>query len=122
VPPGAWGAVDHAGEADVALVCTSKPAAIEAGFRALAPGGTLVLYGVPEPGDELRLDALDHYVRELTVVPSYSAGPGDMHAALDLLGEVDPSPLVTHRFGLHEVARALEVQRTGEGVKALVVP
>lgn len=116
------GAAAHDGEADVALVCTAKAAAIEAGFRALAPGGVLVLYGVPEPGDELRLDALAHYVREITVVPSYSAGPRDMRAALALLQEIDPSPLVTHRFGLDEAARALEVQRTGAGVKALVLP
>jgi L-iditol 2-dehydrogenase len=116
------GAAAAAAEADVVLVATAKPAAIEAGFRAVAPGGTLVLYGVPEAGDELRLDALAHYVREVTVVPSYSAGPGNMRAALDLLAEVDPTPMVTHRFGLGEVARALEVQRTGAGIKALVVP
>jgi threonine dehydrogenase-like Zn-dependent dehydrogenase len=118
------GAREHTGEpVDIALVCTAKPAAVQAGFRAVAPGGVLVLYGVPEPGDVLTLDALDHLRREVTVVPTYSAGPGDMAAALDLLrGGLAAEGLVTHRVGLDAVGRALELQRTGEALKVLVVP
>ncbi len=61
---------------------------------------------------------------EIEVHASYSSGPGDMCAALALIasGRVDPAPLVTHRLGLDETARALELQRTGEAVKALVLP
>ena len=55
---------------------------------------------------------------------SVSAGPADMRAALDLIasGRVDPIGLVTHRVGLEDTGRALELQRTGEAVKALVIP
>jgi threonine dehydrogenase-like Zn-dependent dehydrogenase len=61
---------------------------------------------------------------EIEVHASYSAGPADMRAALALIasGRVDPRPLVTHRLALDETARALELQRTGEAVKALVLP
>jgi threonine dehydrogenase-like Zn-dependent dehydrogenase len=37
-------------------------------------------------------------------------------------GLVDPLPLVSHRLPLEQTARALEVQRTGEGLKAVVLP
>jgi len=64
------------------------------------------------------------YWRELEVTASYSAGPGDMRAAMDLLrsGRIDPMPLVTHRLGLDEVGRALELVRARKALKAVIVP
>jgi L-iditol 2-dehydrogenase len=119
------GAERHGNElVDVALVCTPKPAAIAAGFAAVAPGGALCLYAPPDPGEPLGLDGHALYVGEIDVCASYSAGPKDMRAALSLVasGRVDPLPLVTHRVGLDETARALELARSGEAIKALVLP
>jgi L-iditol 2-dehydrogenase len=47
-----------------------------------------------------------------------------MRAAYDLIagGAIDPRPLVTHRLGLEETARALDLQRRGEAIKVVVVP
>jgi L-iditol 2-dehydrogenase len=58
------------------------------------------------------------------VCASYSAGPRDMRAALELVASrrVDPLSLVTHRLPLEHTGRALELARTGEAVKALVLP
>jgi L-iditol 2-dehydrogenase len=119
------GAERHGNElVDVALVCTPRADAIAAGFAAVAPGGALCLYAPPDPGAALALDGHVLYVGEIDVCASYSAGPADMRAALALIasGRVDPLPLVTHRLGLDETGRALELQRSGEAIKALVVP
>jgi L-iditol 2-dehydrogenase len=121
----ALGAERHGNElVDVAIVCTPKPEAIAAGFAAVAPGGALCLYAPPSPGEALGLDGHALYVGEIDVCASYSAGPQDMRAALALVagGRVDPLPLVTHRLGLDETARALELARSGEAIKALVLP
>jgi L-iditol 2-dehydrogenase len=119
----ALGAERHGNElVVVAFLATGAPAALEDAFTAVAPGGVLCLYA--PPGGELTLDGLGLYRREVDVVASYSAGPRDMLAALELLrsGAVDPLPWVTHRVGLEETGRALEMVRSGEAVKALVVP
>jgi L-iditol 2-dehydrogenase len=113
----ALGAERHGNElVDVAIVCTTKPAAIADGFAAVAPGGALCLYAPPDPGQALDLDGHAVYVGEIDVCASYSAGPRDMS------GRVDPTSLVTHRLPLAETGRALELARTGEAVKALVLP
>jgi L-iditol 2-dehydrogenase len=120
-----WGAEHHGNErVDVAIVCTPKPQAIAAAASALAPGGTLCLYAPPAPGDPPALDGTKLFLHELTVTASYSAGPGDMRAALSLISEgtIDPLPLVSHRLGLEEVGRALELQRRGESMKAVIIP
>jgi L-iditol 2-dehydrogenase len=121
----ALGADRHGNElVDVAMVCTTKPAAIADGFAAVAPGGALCLYAPPDPGQALDLDGHALYVSEIDVCASYSAGPRDMRAALALIasGRIDPLSLVTHRMGLADTGRALELARTGEAVKALVFP
>ena len=72
----ALGAERHGNElVDVALVCTTQPAAIADGFAAVAPGGALCLYAPPDPGQPLDLDGHALYVGEVDVCASYSAGP-----------------------------------------------
>ncbi len=120
-----WGAERHGNElVDVAIACTPKPEAIEAAAAAVAPGGTLCFYAPPAPDAPPRLDATALYLREITVTASYSAGPGDMRAALELIasGRIDPPTLVSHRLPLEETGRALELQRRAGGLKVVVEP
>jgi L-iditol 2-dehydrogenase len=120
-----WGAEHHGNElVDVAVACTPKPEAIEAAAAAVAPGGTLCFYAPPAPNAPPQLDATALYLREITVCASYSAGPGDMQAALELIagGRIDPSKLVSHRLPLEETGRALDLQRRAGGLKVVVEP
>ena len=119
------GAERHGNElVDVAVVCTPKPQAIAEAAAALAPGGTLCLYAPPAPEAPPPFDGTSLFLRELTITASYSAGPRDMRAALALLsdGVFDAGALVTHRLPLERTAEALELQRRGEALKAVVVP
>jgi len=121
----AWGAEHHGNEpVDVAIVCTPKPEAIESAADTVAPGGTLCLYAPPSPKAPPNLDATALYLREITVVASYSAGPGDMRAALELIaaGRIDPKPLVSHRLPLTRTGEALDLQRRQTGLKIVVEP
>jgi L-iditol 2-dehydrogenase len=121
----ALGAERHGNElVDVAMVCAPKPEALAAAFAAVAPGGSVCLYAPPSPGQALGIDGHALYRGEVDLRASYSAGPADMRAALALVasGRVDPAPFITHRLGLDETARALELARTGEALKALVLP
>lgn len=121
----ALGAELHGNElVDAVLVCTPDHDAIAAGAGAVAPGGALCLYAPPAPDTPLDVDSHALYMGEVAVCASYSAGPTDMRAALELIagGAVDPAGLVTHRLGLEETALALELQRSGQAVKALVLP
>jgi L-iditol 2-dehydrogenase len=120
----ALGAEHHGNElVDVAIVCTPSAEAIAAAADAVAPGGALCLYAPPAPGAPLPVDGERLFMREVEVTASYSAGAADMRAALALIasGRVDPLPLVSHRLALEETGRALELMRSGEALKAVVL-
>ena len=120
-----WGATAHGNEpVDVAIVCTPRDEAIAAAAEALAPGGALCVYAPPPPGSPLAIDGNAVFMRELDVTASWSAGPTDMQRALGLLarGAVRPLELMTHRFPLEETGAALAAQRSGEALKAVVLP
>ena len=82
------------------------------------------MYAPPAPDAPPPLDGTTLFLRELTVTASYSAGPADMRAAFELIasGEIDPLALVSHRLALDETGRALDLQRSGEALKVVVVP
>jgi L-iditol 2-dehydrogenase len=120
-----WGAVAHTDEpVDVAFLTTADEQAVADAAAALGAGGVLCLYATTKAGTPLGVDGEQLFLRELTVCSSWSAGPRDMRAAYDLLagGVIDPMALVTHRLGLDETARALDLQRRGEAIKVVVVP
>ena len=121
----AIGAERHGNElVDVAIVCTPKPDAIAAAAEAVAPGGTVCVYAPPAPDAPLQLDGTALFTHELTVTASYSAGPADMRNSLELIagGAVDPRLLISHRLPLEETAAALNLQRQGEAIKAVIDP
>ena len=118
------GAERHGNElVDVAIVCTPKPAAIAAGFAAVAPGGALCLYAPPEPGHALDLDGQALYVGEVDVCASYSAGPATCARRWASSPAASRSAALRHppRRPRRDGPRA-RAGRSGEAIKALVVP
>ncbi len=119
------GAAAHDGEpVDVAFVTTANGEAIAGAAAALDIGGTLCLYATTGPGTPVGVDSEQLFLRDLTVCSSWSAGPADMRAAYALIagGAVDVLALVTHRLPLDETGHALELQRRGEALKAVIEP
>jgi L-iditol 2-dehydrogenase len=107
---------------DVVIVCSGAPAAFELATAVVDDGGVVQLFAPTTPGRRFGFDPNDLFFRELTFQASYSAGPMDTREALDLLagGAVTAEGIVTHRFPLSDVARALEMARSGEAIKVVV--
>jgi L-iditol 2-dehydrogenase len=120
-----WGAEAYEGDpVDVAVATSHHPDAIAAAAAALGPGGRLCAYAPPEPGSPIAVDGAEVFLRELTVTSSWSAGAADMRAALALLqaGAVPTDELISDRFPLEQTGAALDAQRAGRALKAVVLP
>lgn len=112
-----------AGGVDVAFECVGSPEAIDDAAHMLAPGGTLVLIGIPEGIDRVPFDS--HLMRrqEITAVNIRRQNKCTVRA-MNLLA-TDPriaATMITHRFPAARAGEAFDlVSRRADGViKAMV--
>lgn len=110
--------------ADVVFVTAGAPGALDLGMTMCDDGGTVVLYGAfPKEHTELVApDAIHHH--EISIVGVYSQEPDDWRTAAGILASgalaSDLGRLVTARYGLGDVADAMELAAGSPVYRVLV--
>ncbi|TWF93981.1 zinc-dependent alcohol dehydrogenase family protein [Saccharopolyspora dendranthemae] len=108
---------------DAAVDCTGAAPAIETAFDKVRRGGRLLVFGVAPAEARISLSPFRIYNDEIKIVGSmavlHSFGP-----ALDLMamGAIDSGELLTDALPLEEFGKALELMRSGAGLKIQVLP
>jgi len=121
LPDEAQAALRH--QADFVIIGPGHPEVIRQALALVRPAGTAVLFTPTASGVTTPLDLGDLYFREITLIPSYSCGPGDTRLACGLLRQrlVQPEPFITHRFRLEQIQTAYDTARKGgPALKVLV--
>jgi 2-desacetyl-2-hydroxyethyl bacteriochlorophyllide A dehydrogenase len=108
---------------DAGVDVTGVAAVIEQTFDVVARGGRLLVFGVAPAHATVRLSPFRIYNDEITVLGSMAV----LHsfgAALDLIAgaEIRTDGLVSHRLPLGHYAEAIDIVRSGAGVKVHVLP
>jgi 5-exo-hydroxycamphor dehydrogenase len=113
--------------AEVVIECAGRMEAFGEGMGLLADEGRYVVVGIYSGHGTVALDPVLLNNRSLAIIGSM--GPTtlrDYRTTIQLAqrhGErLRLADLVTHRFGLASVERAIGVARSGEAIKAVVVP
>jgi L-iditol 2-dehydrogenase len=108
--------------AEIVFVTPGSQAALDAAAACVARGGTIVSFTPMPPQERWPIDQSELFFRDVSIVTSYSAGPGDTREALALLeGGLAVAPLFTHRFDLAAAAEAYALlQRPDAALKILV--
>lgn len=94
---------------DMVFECSGDPACIDQAQRLLAPGGTLVLVGIP-PTEQVRFDV--HLMRRMELTfRNVRRQIGCAAAVIRMIGQgqIDTAPLLTHRFPLMRVREAFDL-------------
>jgi len=109
--------------ADVIFVLPTAQSAVASALAAAGPAARVVFYSPVQPGRLWTIEPHLPYVRDLSMVFSYSSGAQDLREALALLerGIVRAEDLVTHRVPLARAAEAFALARQGGDVLKVVV-
>ena len=110
---------------DVVVVATGSTDAIAQSLKSVRKGGTVSLFGAPHRSALLSYDVTEIFIREISIIPSYSATELETNMALKLLvsGRIDLKGLVSHRFRLERTADAIRYAADGKDcLKVIVTP
>lgn len=110
--------------ADLVIECTAREEVWSAALLATRPGGWAVMFGGLPSGSTPCFDADHLHYKEVRLVGSFHFTPGDVQKAQELLvkGEIDPEPLISGRYPLEELEKALIKLKAGDGIKYLIEP
>jgi L-iditol 2-dehydrogenase len=114
-----------AGGYDAVVDTTSSPEGPAASLELLRRGGTAILLGISGAG-RATIDPDTIVLGHLRVLGIFAASRAAWQWTVELYarGLLDPAPLVTHRFALHQLPEAVTTLRTRSSgaVKVLVHP
>jgi L-iditol 2-dehydrogenase len=111
--------------ADLTIVCTAAPQALEQALSCTDRGGTILLFALPDPGSTFPMPMHDLWKDGITITSSYAGNRDDHLAALSLLssGRIDVAPLITHRLPLSGTAEGFRlVAEARDALKVIIEP
>jgi len=108
--------------ADLVCEMSGSPSALHAGFALVRPGGRVHLLGIPD--GEVPIDfATEIVFKGITI---YGVIGRRMYETWHLMqrflrsGQLDPRPVITHRFPLEKIDDALAAIRSGDAGKVIL--
>jgi threonine dehydrogenase-like Zn-dependent dehydrogenase len=107
----------------VVFVLPTAESAVASALSAAGPAARVVFYSPVAPGKTWTLSPHSSYLRDLSLLFSYSSSARDLAEALQLIrrGVVRASDLVTHRVPLADAAEAFRLARRGGDVLKVMV-
>jgi len=110
------------GGADVAFEAVGVPQVMKKAFGCLRTGGRFIVVGYSDQNIELNAGRI--MFREMEVRGSLGCRPVDYPRVIRLAeeGKIKIKELVTNRFPLEDIEKALDLLRKGEGIRSIVIP
>ena len=112
-------------KADLVIICTGAPKAIDHGLSSVDRGGTILFFAPTDPGRAIPIPFNELWREEVTMVGSYGASPEDLETAIDLIssGMVSVRDMITHRLGLADTGLGFRlVAEAKESIKVIIEP
>lgn len=108
---------------DLVVTCTGALPAVKQALQVAGRGSTLLFFAPTEPEATVPFPLFDLWNRQVTMVSTYAAAPGDIREAIDLLhsGTIEVEDMITHRLPLEEAQRGFSlVARAQDSLKVIL--
>ena len=123
--PGRVRDVNDGRGADLVIVATGAPQAVEQALNSVDRGGTILFFAPTAPGVITPVSINEIWKNEVTVTTSYAGSPEDIKVAIQLLRSrsVQVRDMVSHRLPLAEIQKGFELAaQAGNSLKIIIEP
>jgi len=112
--------------ADVVILSTGAPQAIESALNYVERGGSMLIFAPSPPDFIYKINYNDVFWRnEIRIISSYAGAPVDYYTALQLITykNIDVKRMITHRLPLSEIKEAFKlVSEAKASLKVIIEP
>ena len=112
--------------ADLVIVCTGAPPALNQALQSVERGGTVLFFAPTEPGVSVSVSVNDVFFQnDATLTTTYAAAPANLASALELIGtgSVRVGEMITHRLSLAEAGLGFKLTAEAQSsLKVIVEP
>jgi L-iditol 2-dehydrogenase len=108
--------------AGVVVIATSNPVAFELATKVSARNSKINVFAGMLSGQTFLLDANWLHYNQITITGSFSSTPKMLREATRIASEktIDLSAIVTHKFSLAEIEKAIDVTEKYHGLRAVI--
>jgi L-iditol 2-dehydrogenase len=111
--------------ADLVVISTGAPAAVQQGLRSVEPGGTILFFAPTEPGVDIPFPLFELWNKQVKMVSTYAGSPKDISMAIDIIAKkkLMVTDMITHVLPLREVLKGFQlVAHAQESMKVILTP
>ena len=110
------------GGADIVVVATSNPVAFELATKVSSRNSKINLFAGMPKGQTLLLDANWLHYNQISVTGTFSSTPKILEDAAKIAADktIDLSTIITHRYSLPEIEKAIAVTEKYRGLRAVI--
>lgn len=121
--PAAIKAANHGRLADKVIVCAGALSAARQSLGSVERGGTILFFAVPNPGEAVDIDLNPFWRNDVSFKTCYGAAPLDNIQAIELIraGNIDVKNMITHRFGLQDIAKGFKTASEGKNCLKVII-
>ncbi len=107
---------------DVAIEAVGKADTVELAINCVRRGGKVLIFGVSDQREVLNISPFNIYYREITLMGSF-INPYTNSRALELIADkkIDVKRIISHKFPLREIHKAVEMGLSGNVLRILIV-
>ena len=108
--------------ASAVVIATSNPAAFELATKVAGKNSTINLFAGMPSGQTFLLDANWLHYNQISITGTFSSTPAMLAEAARIAAEktIDLSTIVTHRYSLEEIEKAMDVTEKYYGLRAVI--
>jgi L-iditol 2-dehydrogenase len=111
--------------ADLVILCAGVIPAVKQALESVEPGGTILWFALPKPGDDFPIQLFDLWNKQIKLISTYAGVKKDIIEAIELIRtkKVTVEDMISHKLPMKDTPKAFKLTANAkESMKIIIEP